>query len=480
MATVVAETPTRQMAAERSSATPMKLALLVAGCYFMEQLDGSIVTTSAPRIGADLGVSAASVGLIVTGYLLALAVFIPAGGWLMTLIRARTLFVGAITVFTLASLGCGLADSLDVITGLRVLQGVGGAMMVPVGRQLVLRDAPKSEMLRMVSYVVWPGLLAPVVAPLLGGLIVSHASWRWLFWINVPLGAIAISVAARLVPTTVEQPRTRLDVPGFLLVGVGLGGLIWAAHLIADRAGTLQVAVIVGALALLVCAAAVVHLRRTPTPLVELRVLGDRVFGLSQLGAFAFWMLASSIPFLLPLLLETSLHWSPVDAGALVMLVFIGNVGIKPATTPLLRRFGFRANLFAGTIGLTLTSAAFGAFDAGTPWPVIGLVALIAGVCRSISLTSYYTIGFSTISKASRRAANTLLATNQQLAAGLGVAVATVALRGGQSLAGTQTGQPAFRWAFLLVAALGLVSVVSTAFFPPGAGRELTATAAEK
>jgi hypothetical protein len=162
------------------------------------------------------------------------------------------------------------------------------------------------------------------------------------------------------------------------------------------------------------------------------------------------------------------------------MLVFIGNVGIKPATTPLLRRFGFRANLFAGTIGLTVTSAAFGSFNANTPWPVIGAVALIAGVCRSISLTSYYTIGFSTIPQAGRRAANTLLATNQQFAAGLGVAVATVALRIGQSVAGTQTGQPAFRWAFALIAVLGLVSIVSTAFFPRGAGQELTATTTGK
>lgn len=450
------------------------LALLVASCFFMEQLDGTIVTTAAPRIGADLGVSAASVGLIVTAYLLALAVFIPVGGWLMTVVRARTLFTTAIAVFTLASLGCGLSGGLYMIAGLRVLQGIGGALMVPVGRQLVLREAPKEEMLRLVSYIVWPGLLAPVIAPLVGGLIVSHASWRWLFWINIPLGSMAIVVASRIVPKTVDGPRAPLDVPGVALVGLGLGSLVWAAHLVADKASSLGLAVAVFTASLVVCTAATVHLRRASAPILDLGVLADRVFGLSQLGVATFWMMTASVPFLLPLLLETSLGWSPVSAGALVMLVFVGNFGIKPATTPLLRRFGFRANLTVGTVGVTVTTAVMAVFNAGTPWEAIGAVALVAGVCRSIALTSYNTIGFSTLPLASRRAANTLQATIQQLGAGLGVAVATVALRVGQSVAATRTGDGAFRWAFLLVAVFGVVSVGATASFPRGAGQELT------
>lgn len=453
------------------ASSPVPLALLVAGCFFMEMLDGTIVTTAAPRIGIDLGTSAVSVGLIVTGYLVALAVFIPLGGWLMTVISARVLFTGAIALFTLASLGCGCASDLGVIAALRVVQGLGGALMVPVGRQLVLRDAPKDQVLRMIGYIVWPGLLAPAIAPLVGGLLVVHASWRWLFWINVPLGVVAAALAVRLVPSSLEEGRSRFDLRGFLLVGTGLGGLTWGAHMVADQVGTLAGGITVCAASVLVCAAACVHLLRSRNPLVQLSVLGDRVLGLSQLGSGAFWVTVAAVPFLIPLQLQTAQGWSPVAAGVLVSFVFIGNVGIKPATTPLLRRFGFRTVLLASGVGLVVTAAVFGPVAPHAPRFVLAAIALASGVFRSTALTAFNAIGFSTIPVSERRAANTLQAVISQLGSGLGVAAAAVALRVGHATTSSATG--AFAVAFPVISVAAVVSVVAVALIPRTAGREL-------
>lgn len=473
----------RQRASHVSGATvrtggdhggPVAMALLVAGCMFMQQLDGTIVTTAAPQIGAALGVSGAAVGLIVTGYMLSLAVFIPAGGWLMTLVPARFLFAGAVALFTLASAGCGLSNSLAMITCFRVIQGIGGAFMVPLGRQLVLRDAPKDQVLKMINYIVWPSLVAPVIAPMLGGVIVSHASWRWLFWLNIPLGAAGLVAALRVMPATVDRPRTRFDGAGFILIGAGLAGVVWTAHLVSDTSTPLAGVLGLLVASLAVCGLAVRHLLRARRPLVDLRVLGDRVFGLSTLGSFAFWMVVFAIPFLLPLMLETSMGWSPLAAGALVMAVFIGNVGIKPAANPLLRIFGFRANLFVGTIGLLATSIGLGVLPADTSWLVLGLVALASGAFRSIAMTGLTSIAFATIDQGSRRAANTLQAMTQQLAAGMGVAVGTVALRVGTAITGTATSHASYSWGFVISGGLALVAVACTACFPRRAGHELT------
>ena len=208
-------------------------ALLVSGCYFMEMLDGTIVTTAAPRIGAALHAPATEIGLVVTAYLLTLAVLIPLSGWLTRRLGNRVVFLTAIALFTAASIGCAASGSLGELVAFRVLQGAGGAMMVPVGRMMVLSKADKGDILRLTSYVVWPGLIAPVIAPLAGGLITTYASWHWIFLINAPLGVVAFALAWRLVPGGRDEAvPPPLDWTGMLLTGVGLGGLTYAAHLV--------------------------------------------------------------------------------------------------------------------------------------------------------------------------------------------------------------------------------------------------------
>jgi EmrB/QacA subfamily drug resistance transporter len=427
------------------TARQRNIALLVSGCYFMEMLDGTIVTTAAPRMGAALGAPATEVGLVVTAYLLTLAVLIPLSGWLTRRLGNRVVFLIAIAVFTCASVGCAASVSLGELVAMRVLQGAGGAMMVPVGRMMVLSRAAKEDILRLTSFVVWPGLLAPVIAPLAGGLITTYASWRWMFLINVPLGVIAFALAWRLVtdgrdPAVTPPP---LDWVGVVLTCAGLGGLTFAAHLVSLPAPPVTETVTAAAVSAALLAGAAWHLRHAPHPLLNLETLRNHTFRVTQLGGTGYMLVVGSMPFLLPLLFQTQFGWSPVKSGVVTAFVFAGNVGIKPATTPLINRFGFRSVLVASALGTTAFVAAIGFTSAATPVAVIAALALASGVTRSTGFTVYTTVGLADMPPELMRDANTLAATSMQLAAGLAIAAATVALRVGGAITGGVVGSAA-------------------------------------
>ncbi len=449
-------------------------ALLVAACFFMENLDGTIVTTAAPRIGRALGVPATSVSLVIAAYLVTLAVLIPLSGWLAARWGARPVFLAAIAIFTAASLGCALSTAFAELVAFRVAQGAGGAMMVPVGRLVVLSETEKSDLLRITSLLVWPALIAPVVAPLAGGLLTTYASWRWLFLINVPLGVIAFAVAWRLIQPGRSATPPPLDVAGVLLTCAGLAAATYTAELLAKTVVDWTFAVVLGVVATVLLAAAVRHLRRAAHPLVNLRTLEVTTFRTALGSGSLFWMNVAAVPFLLTLLFQNVFGWSPVKSGALVLFVFVGNIAIKPATTPLLRRFGFRRVLVAATAGAALAMVAAGLFTAATPLVVIALVAMLGGVGRSVGMTGYTTIAFSDTPPAQIRDANTLQATAQQLSIGLGVPVAAVAIRAGRPIAHLLHPHPApgtaYTVAFVLMAAVVLVATAAALRLHPDAG----------
>ncbi|MFD7014487.1 MFS transporter [Streptomyces sp. NPDC059928] len=453
-------------------------ALLVAGCFFMEMLDGTIVATAAPQLAASLDTTPASVGPVITVYLLTLAVLIPLSGWLTARYGTRRIFLTAIAVFTLASAGCAASGSLGLLVAMRVLQGAGGAMMVPVGRLLVLDGAAKTDIPKIMAYIVWPGLMAPVLAPLLGGLLTTYASWHWMFLVNIPLGAAAFAVARRLPaagPTATPPP---LDVPGVLLTCTGLAALTWAAHLVAETGESGPAACAVAALAVLALGAAGRHLLRTAHPLVNLRTLDVASFRASVTGGSLFWIVVGAVPFLLPLLFQEVFGWSAVKSGAVVLFVFVGNIGIKPATTPLLNRFGFRPLLLVSTVGLAAAVAGCALLTDATPLAVTAALVLLGGAARSLGLTCYSTMAFSEMAPERLRDANALSATVNQLAAGLGVAVATVALRLGSGL--TATPSAAYAVAFCLLGALGLTATVGALRLHRGAGDAVRAGHAQR
>jgi EmrB/QacA subfamily drug resistance transporter len=453
------------------------LALLVAACFFMEMLDGTIVTTSAPKIAAALHVPAGSISVVITAYLVTLAALIPLGGWLASRFGARHIFLSAIALFTLSSLGCALSQHLAELVAMRVLQGAGGAMMVPVGRLLVLARTQKRDLMRVTAYLVWPGLISPVLAPLVGGLITTYASWHWLFLINVPLGAVAFTVAQRIVPSPSQSPSTPLDVPGVTLVCGGLALLTVTAALLSKSSPAWGLDLGFGVPAVLLLAAASRHLLRANSPLIDLRTLRIPTLRTAVTGGVFYFTVIGAAPFLAPLKFEEVFGWSPVKSGALVLFIFAGNIGIKPFTTSLYGRFGFRAVLITSTATMAAAMAAIGFTTAGTPLVVIALILLLSGVARSVGATGYTTIGFVDVPEQQMRHANTLQATTQQLAGGFGVAGGAIALRIGQPLAHLLSGLPrleaTYAIAFLMVAAVALLATLDATRMQSTAGEAM-------
>ena len=455
------------------------LALLVAGCFLMEILDGTIVVTAAPRIGASLGVPASSISLVVSAYLVTLAVLIPLSGWVGARFGARPVFLAAIVIFTAASALCAVSTSLPELVAFRVLQGLGGAMMVPVGRLVVLAKTPRQDLMKMIAFLVWPALIAPVFAPLAGGFITTYASWHWLFLVNVPLGAIAFLAALRLVesPPTPQPPQ--LDRIGVIFTCSGLGALTYDADLISQSSPQWLVVAMVGAAAVVLLTAAVRHLWIAEHPLINLRTLRIVTFGASIGGSAVFWLAVGAVPFLLPLLFQEVFGWSPVKSGAIVLFVFLGNVGIKPATTYLYRRFSFRTVLLASTAGLAASLVACAFLTGGTPLAVIASVALLGGIARSVGSTGYTTLTFSDVPDEHLRDANTLQATNQQLAFGLGVTLGAVFLRAGgpigDLLLPSAGREAAYSVAFVLLALVSLVAAAGALRLPARAGDHIRA-----
>jgi EmrB/QacA subfamily drug resistance transporter len=458
-----------------SASTPerrqLALTLLVAGTFFMENLDGTILSTAAPRMASSFGVNSAAISVTITAYLLTLAVLIPLSGWLTERFGARLVFPAAIAIFTISSILCALSTSLPELVVMRVLQGVGGAMMVPVGRLVVLRTTEKKDLIRAIALLTWPALAAPVIAPLAGGFITTYASWQWIFLINVPLGIIAFIAALRLVPHGQTDVPPRLDWLGLVLTCGGLGSLTWLGAEFAGNAPAPIVLIIAAAVGVLLTGLAILHLLRTKHPLLDLSALKTPTFRVTHAGGSLFRLTITAVPFLLPLLFQDALGWSPVLSGALVLFVFVGNLAIKPATTPLLVRFGFRTVLLASSFAAAASIALMALIGGATAYVLIAALLLFSGVARSVGFTAYNTIAFADIAPANMTSANTLASTIQQVAAGFGVAVGAAALRVGELVYGT--GLSAYRFAFVALAVITVGATVEALFLHRDAADEL-------
>jgi EmrB/QacA subfamily drug resistance transporter len=466
--------PAEVQASTRKSAL---VAMLVAGAFFMENLDGTVIATALPQMAKSFGVSPVDLNLGMTAYMLTLAVFIPVSGWVADRLGARTVFSGAIALFTFASILCGSSNGLWQFTAARILQGIGGAMMVPVGRLVVLRITEKKDLMRSMLYITWPGLVAPVIGPPVGGFITTYSSWRWIFYLNVPLGLAGIALATLWITNEHENAARRFDWLGFALAGTACTSFMYSLELMGrQNAPWLQVGLFLG-YGLLAGWIAVWHVRRTPHPLVDLACLKVRTFAIVIWGGSLFRIAISVSPFLLPLMFQVPFGLSAFQSGLLVLAMFAGNLSMKSVTTPVLRRFGFRAVLLVnGTITAALIFS-FSFLAPHTPRAVIVALLFLHGLSRSMQFTSLATLAFVDVPKPLMSSASSFLSVVVQMGMGMGVAAGAVALRVAAWMRSERAGVPSltdFHVAFALVSIIALVAVLDCFGLERHAGAEVS------
>ncbi|WP_038491517.1 MFS transporter [Collimonas arenae] len=459
------------MAISRVFLTP----LIVACALFMENMDSTVIATSLPMMAHDMGESPIALKLAMTSYLVSLAVFIPISGWMADRFGARTVFRSAIGVFMLGSILCGMSNTLAEFVAARFLQGIGGAMMVPVGRLVILRTTSKAELVRALSYLTIPALLGPVIGPPLGGFITTYFHWRWIFFINVPISILGIYLATRYIENLRSDDTVPLDFVGFLLSAVGCSTLMFGLasagrHLVAGDVSL--VCVIAGSVSLL---AYVWHAFRTPYPLINLRLLKIPTLRMNVYGGSLFRIGVGALPFLLPLLFQLGFGLTPFQSGLLTCASAAGAIFVKTMTTKVLRRFGFRSVLVYNTLLGALSMAAFGVLKADTSHIVIILMLLLGGCVRSMQFTSLNAIAYAEIDQQQMSQATSLTSVAQQLAIGLGVTVGGYALQMSNQLQGHATIVSADFWpAFLLIALIAMASLPFALKLQPDAGAEMS------
>jgi EmrB/QacA subfamily drug resistance transporter len=448
----------------------------VAAAFFMETLDATIITTALPAMARSFGESTLNLTASVTVYLVAMTVFVPTAGWASERFGARNVFAGAVAVFTLASLLCGASPSLPALLAARVLQGTAAAFMSPVGRLIVLREAPKHHIIRAIGLIVWPALIAPVVGPPLGGFITTYASWRWIFFLNLPFGLLGVYLVLRFVPKHAESDAAPFDGIGFLLTATSLTTLIYGLSRIAEGGIGLTYGGACVAFGLGCGFVAVRHALRHPSPLLDLAAAAIPTFSLSTITAgLAARIAINMTPFLLPLMFQIGFGASAFEAGIMLLVYMTGNLSMKTVTTPLLHRFGFRDVIWVNGTLCALSLAACGLLSPSAALPVIYGVLFIAGMTRSMNFTSMNTLAFADVPPEMRPGATTLSAMAQQGASALGVAAAAVALGLFQTLrTGTELALGDFQHAVLAAAGLMSIAVLWSLRLPSDAGAALS------
>ncbi|HFN1095178.1 TPA: MFS transporter [Klebsiella pneumoniae] len=460
---------------ERAFSAP---ALLVAGAFFMEFLDGTVIATALPDMARDFGVTAVELNIGISAYLITLAVLIPASGWIADRFGARAIFTLALAIFTLASVFCGLSTEVHIFVAMRILQGVGGALMVPVGRLAVLRTTPKHQLIKAIATLTWPALVAPIIGPPLGGFITRYASWHWIFFINVPLGLAAIILSLRIIPDIRETERRSFDLSGFITTSVAMVSLVTAMERLGDRHPQIWPTLALAALGFGCLLYSIRHFRRAAAPMVRLDALQVPTFRVTMYGGSLFRASISAVPFLLPLLFQVGFGMDPFHSGLLVLAVFVGNLTIKPATTPLIRWLGFRRLLLINGALNVCSLLACALLTPQTPVWAIMLILYLGGVFRSIQFTGVSTLAFADVPAAQMSDANTLFSTASQLAVGLGITLGAIGIRLGEQVGDwlhlTELPGISFRLSFVFIALICLVGMIDSLHLAKTAGSSVS------
>ncbi|HEV7253551.1 MAG TPA: MDR family MFS transporter [Mesorhizobium sp.] len=454
---------------------PRIVAAIVASALFMQNLDSSVVATALPAMARDLGRDPVHLSVAITSYLVALCVFIPVSGWVADRFGPRRVFMWAILVFTAASALVGLSQGLGTLVAARILQGLGGAMMVPVGRLLLLRRVSKEELLTAMTWLTMPALLGPVFGPPLGGLLTDAVSWRAVFWINLPVGALGLVLVWRFIPETEAQDPGPLDARGLSLWGAALALLVSGLETIGRNLTPLWVTLGLLGLGVLAATVAVRHSRRVARPAVDLSLLKIPTFGMPMLSGTLFRVGAGALPFLLPLTLQLAFGLSASGSGLVTFATALGALVMKPMIRPVLRRFGFRSVLSVNAVLAAAGVAVCALFDPS--WPPIAIFAVLAagGLSRSLQFTSMATMAFADLPQNRLAAATAMTGTIQQFSVALGVVLGSLTLAAGTSHTGAALpGLPEFQAGFVVAGLVMLAALPGALRLPRDAGARVS------
>jgi EmrB/QacA subfamily drug resistance transporter len=456
--------------------TKIIIPLIVACALFMENLDSTVISTALPAISVDLHQDPIALKLALTSYLLTLAVFIPISGWMADRFGARTVFRLAIVVFTAGSMLCGFSTSLLDFVIYRIIQGLGGAMMTPVGRLVVLRLIPKHEYVSAFAWLVIPALIGPLIGPPLGGFITTYFSWRWIFWINIPIGVLGIALATRYIEDIREENVPPLDGRGFVLSGIGLAGLAFGLTTIGQAFMPTSISLAMLGIGAAFTFAYVLHARVTPFPLLDLKLLTVPTFSASVIGGSIFRIGIGALPFLLPLMFQIGFGLSPLQSGLLTFAGAVGAMSMRISVAPILRHFGIKRVIVVNALVASAFIGACALFRPDTSYWFILFVLLAGGFFRSLQFSSLNSLAFADIGTSDMSKATGFTSVAQQLSITAGIAIGALALEAARSIRGDLTLVPTdFSWALLVVAIVSATSVFLLLPLPIDAGASLTA-----
>ena len=437
---------------------PIIIPVIVAVAFLMEQLDSTIITTAVPDIAHSLAVTPVQMSLAVAAYVLSVAIFIPVSGWFADRFGARRIFVTALAIFTLGSVLCGLSQSFAMLVAMRVVQGLGGAMMTPVGRLILLRSFPRSELMTAMTYMTLPAIMGPVIGPLLGGVITTYFSWRWIFYVNVPFGMLGILLALRYVADMREHEVAGFDFPGFLMVGGGLGLLQFALEGISHPVMPPFAIALSAVAAIALLLGFGLYARRAVAPAVDLTLFRSRSFRVGTVAGGLCRIGMNGVPYLLPLMLQVGFGLSPIASGSITFISSVGAVIIRNLLAPVIRRSGFRFVLIGSAIAGSIGLAGFALIDPRTPHYLILLWVFVFGLTRSAQFMSSNTLSYADTPDRQLSRATSLGGVLQQLSVSFGVSVAAVLLALVSAHSETLT-PDRFHEVFLLSAVIPLLSI---------------------
>jgi EmrB/QacA subfamily drug resistance transporter len=460
--------------AHRSRSNYRIVALIVACTMLMEQIDATVLATALPTIARDFHEPVNNLSLLLTSYLLALAVFIPVSGRAADRFGSRNVLRAAILIFMGSSLLCAFSGSLTAMTAARFLQGAGGAMMIPVGRLVLLRVARKDEMVSAAAWLVTPSLLGPILGPPLGGLIITHLDWRWIFYLNLPVGAAGVAAVSVYIDNIRTSTRERPDFRGFLICAIGLGCLLLGCES-ASRPGELHRAFALLGIAAVMGWIYVLHARRCPDPLLDLTVLRDRSFRLSLLGGSLTRITQGAQPFLLPLMFQVGFRLSPAISGSIVLATAVGSLLAKFIVQRVLRTLGFRQSLIVNGLLASFFYGLSAAFRPSWPMPAMMIVLALAGFFMSFQFTVYNTVAYERIEAERMSRASSFYSTFQQLLLSLGICTGALSVHASMIARG-HSGPVAvdFAAALVVVALVSACAVFVHIRFAPDAGAAMS------